>query len=99
LPARIKETLENTDQNRIRSISRAQKVAETGLEQLRKTRGKTGSSETVAQNAAHLASDAAELLAIWHRLDKSARRDLLAVARGLASGVGEHRRASEVSTH
>lgn len=39
-----------------------------------------------------------ELLAIWHRLDTASRLDLLAVARGLASGANADRAVADIGT-
>jgi len=53
----------------------------TGLEHCVETQGKTSKSNSLPPQSPP--SDAIELLAIWAKLDEPARRDLLAVARGV----------------
>ena len=67
-------------------------VTPTGLEQTDNSQGKSSVSTLVPMPvpiSGPIESDLAEFLSLWNELDASARRDLLAVARGLAQAVTE----------
>ncbi len=67
-------------------------VTPTGLEQADNSQGKSSVSTLVPMPvpiSGPIESDLAEFLSLWNELDASARRDLLAVARGLVHTVTE----------
>ena len=64
----------------------------TGLEHADNSQGKSTVFPSVPMPvpiSGLIESDLAEILTLWNKLDESARRDLLAVARGLAHAVTE----------
>ena len=63
----------------------------TGLEHSEKTQG-IKATDSILPPQSPPSGAINELLALWSALDESARRDLLAVARGLAQAVTERSR-------
>ena len=77
-----------------RRVRKTRAAARLGNEETHETRGKTDQSDSAVSVAVSSAPEgtsidgtAVELLAIWGCLNTAARLDLLAVARGLASGI------------
>ena len=85
-----KKPRENPGFDALRCLPDGQTMTPTGSEQSPKTGGKTGSGGVVyppVYPSRAISGEAEELLAIFQRLDPAERKDLLAVARGLAAKV------------
>jgi len=84
----VKKPRENPGFDGLRWAQTGSPMTPTGCEQVEETRGKVGLGDVVYPpvypSQAIDDSDAEELMALWARLDDAGRRDLLAVARGLA---------------